>query len=362
MMPFIDLKAQYKTIKSQIKRRIDNVLEHGKFIMGPEVFELEERLAAYTGAKYCISCSSGTDALLLSLLVLGIKSGDEVIIPDFSFYATAEVISLIGAKPVFIDIKEDCYTMDPSKLQPAITAKTKAIITVSLYGQIAEMDEINKVALSHKIPVIEDAAQSFGAVYKGRKSGTLSDLGCTSFFPSKPLGCYGDGGAIFTNNEELALKLKSLRLHGQSERYVHSMVGINGRLDTIQAAVLLEKINIFDDELRRRREIAEFYSESFRGKLITPIKKAHTESAWAQYTIRVENREALCKTLKEDGVPTAIHYPSPLSQQPYYAIRGHVSTCQIADKVSKSVVSLPFHPYLEEKNMKKVIDKVLRMG
>lgn len=260
MIPFIDLKAQYEAIKPQVQARINQVLEHGQYIMGPEVIELEEKLAAYVGVKHCISASSGTDTLLIAMMALGIGSGDEVITTPFTFIATGEMIALLGAKPVFVDIDPKTYNIDPSKIAAAISHKTKAIMPVSLYGQCADMDEINVIANQHGLPVIEDAAQSFGATYKGRKSCALSTIGSTSFFPSKPLGGYGDGGALFTNDDTLAKAMKEIRVHGQDRRYHHPRIGINGRLDTLQAAILLAKLERFDWEVQQRQKVGAGYT------------------------------------------------------------------------------------------------------
>src|SRR5580658_5975421 len=292
-MEFIDLKAQYRRLKSSIDARIQAVLDHGQYILGPEVRELEERLAARIGAKYCISCASGTDALLLALMALGIKAGDEVVTAPFTFFATGEMIALIGAIPVFADIDPATYNLDPAVIEAAITPRTKAIMPVSLYGQPADMDAINVIAERYNLAVIEDAAQSFGALYHGRHSGNLSTIGCTSFFPSKPLGCYGDGGACFTNDDALAEAMLELRNHGQSARYLHTRIGINGRLDTLQAAVLLAKLEIFDEELVARAEVADRYTALLKDAVQTPTVLSDRTSAWAQYTIQVDERASV---------------------------------------------------------------------
>jgi UDP-2-acetamido-2-deoxy-ribo-hexuluronate aminotransferase len=349
-MDFIDLKAQYRHLKTSMDARIHAVLDHGQYILGPEVRELEERLAARTGARYCISCASGTDALLLALMALGIKPGDEVVTAPFTFFATGEMIALLGAIPVFADIDPSTYNLDPAKLEAAITPRTRAIMPVSLYGQPANMDAINAIAERHQLPVIEDAAQSFGALYKGRHSGNLSTIGCTSFFPSKPLGCYGDGGACFTNDEGLAAAIFELRNHGQDRRYHHTRLGINGRIDTIQAAVLLAKLEVFDDELVARNEVADRYAALLKGVVATPGLAAGSTSAWAQYTVEVEDREAVEKSMKEAGIPTAVHYPTALHLQPVFASlsqergwkRGSFPNSESA---GDRVISLPMHPY-----------------
>src|SRR5271170_4992838 len=288
-MEFIDLKSQYRNIKSSVDRRIQAVLDHGQYVMGPEIGLLEEALAVRTGARHCVACSSGTDALLLAMMALGIGPGDEVATSPFSFFATAEIIALLGAKPAFVDIDPVTYNLDPSLLRAAITPRTKAILPVSLYGQCADMDAIVRAA--GNIPVIEDAAQSFGATYKGRQSCNLSLIGCTSFFPSKPLGCYGDGGAVFTSDDQLAEKMRMLRNHGQDRRYHHPLIGVNGRMDTIQAAVLLAKLEVFDQEVQRRAEVGARYSELLHEIVKTPRIREGNTSVYAQYTIEVEGRD-----------------------------------------------------------------------
>ena len=345
MMEFIDLAAQQQRIKSEIDANIQKVLTHGKYILGPEVAELEEKLAAYTGAKYCITCANGTDALQIALMALGIGPGDEVITPGFTYIATAETVALLGAKPVYVDVYENTYNLNVELLEAAITDKTKAIIPVSLYGQCADFDGINAIAAKHNIPVIEDGAQSFGASYKGRKSGNLTTISCTSFFPSKPLGCYGDGGAIFTSDDELAQIIRQIARHGQDRRYHHIRVGVNSRLDTLQAAILLPKLAILDDEMRLRQEVAANYQRLFTevGFTATPYIEAHNISAYAQFTVRVPNRDAVQAKLKEAGIPTAVHYPIPLNKQPAVASD---AILPVGDKVAEEVMSLPMHPYL----------------
>lgn len=347
-MEIVDLKAQYQRIQNDIDAGIKRVLEHGKFILGPEVDELEERLANYTGAKYCITCANGTDALQIAQMALGIGPGDEVITPGFTYIATAETVALLGAKPVYVDIDPRTYNIDPVKLEAAITPHTKAIIPVSVYGQCADFDAINAIAAKHGIPVIEDAAQSFGASYKGRKSGNLTAVACTSFFPSKPLGCYGDGGAIFTSDEELSRVMRQIARHGQDRRYHHVRVGMNSRLDTLQAAILLAKLKIFDDEIVARQKIAHTYTRLFNeaGMSTTPFVEAHNISSWAQYTIQVSQRDAVQAKLKAAGIPTAVHYPIPLNRQP--AVMDPAAQLPIGDAVAEKVMSLPMHPYLSE--------------
>jgi UDP-2-acetamido-2-deoxy-ribo-hexuluronate aminotransferase len=352
-MEFIDLKTQYRGIKASVDRRIQAVLDHGQYVMGPEIAELEEVLAARTGAKHCIACSSGTDALLLAMMALGIKRGDEVVTTPFSFFATAEIIALLGAKPVFVDIDPVTYNLDPKLIRAVITERTKAILPVGLYGQCADMDAIAEAAGA--IPVIEDAAQSFGATYSAKQSCNLSLIGATSFFPSKPLGCYGDGGASFTSDDELAEKMRMIRNHGQDGRYHHPVIGVNARMDTIQAAVLLGKLEVFDDEVRRRAEVGARYSELLRSTVRTPRIAAGNTSVYAQYTIEVEEREAFQQAMKERGIPTTVHYPEALHLQPAFAYLGHINgDFPAAEAAAKKVVSLPMHPYLAEEDLVRV--------
>ena len=342
-IPFIDLKTQYQALKPQIQARIDAVLEHGQYIMGPEVKALEDKLAAFTGAKHCITCASGTEALLMSLMALGIGPGDEIVTTPFTFVATAEVIVLLGAKPVFVDVEPDTGNINADLIEAAITPRTKAIMPVSLYGQTADMDAINAIAAKHgNLPVIEDAAQSFGATYKGRKSCNLSTIGCTSFFPSKPLGCYGDGGAIFTNDDVLAQAMREIRVHGQSQRYVHTRVGVGGRMDTLQCAIVLAKMERFEWEVQQRHEIGERYNQRLDQAGIARIQqRADRTSVYAQYTVMVPNRKALQKRLAEAGIPTAVHYPVPLNEQPAYKHLCCPDCTPVAQQLAKRVMSLP---------------------
>ncbi|MBC70090.1 MULTISPECIES: DegT/DnrJ/EryC1/StrS family aminotransferase [Acinetobacter] len=344
MIDFIDLKAQQNRIKDKIDAGIQNVLTHGQYILGPEVIELEEKLASYVGAKHCITCANGTDALQIAQMAFGIGPGDEVITPGFTYIATAETVALLGAKPVYVDVNPKTYNLDVEKLEAAITPRTKAIIPVSLYGQCADFDAINMIAAKYSIPVIEDAAQSFGATYKGRKSCNLSTIACTSFFPSKPLGCYGDGGAIFTNDDEIAKVIRQIARHGQDKRYHHVRVGVNSRLDTIQAAILLPKLEILDDEIQTRQNLAEIYSKLLNeaGILTTPFIEDHNQSAWAQYTIQVSNRAEVQEKLKVQGIPTAVHYPIPLNKQP--AVADTSVILPIGDLLAQRVLSLPMNP------------------
>lgn len=357
-MEFFDLKSQQLRLKDQIDQGIQRVLSHGQYILGPEVYELEEKLADYVGAKYCITCANGTDALQIAQMALGIGADDEVITPGFTYIATAETVALLGAKPVYVDIDSKTYNLDISQLEAAITPKTKAIIPVSLYGQCADFDAINIIADKYGIPVIEDAAQSFGAIYKGRKSCSLSTIACTSFFPSKPLGCYGDGGAIFTDNDELAKAMRQISRHGQERRYYHVRIGVNSRLDTLQAAILLPKLEILDDEIQRRQKVAEIYNDLFNkvGICTTPFIEEYNQSAWAQYTIQVEDRSRIQEILELNHIPTAVHYPVPLNKQP--AVADSSIILPIGDTVAKKVMSLPMHAYLSTSEQEKIVQQL----
>ncbi len=348
-MEFTDLKTQYRALQGEIDARMRRVLEHGQYILGPEVRELEEKLAAYTGAKHCVTVASGTEALLIALMALDIKPGDEVITTPFTFVATGEMIVLLGAKPVFVDVEEDTANIDASRIAAAITAKTRAIMPVSLYGQPADMDEINAVAAKHGVAVIEDAAQSFGATYKGRKSCNLSTVGATSFFPSKPLGCYGDGGALFTSDDGLAQAMREIRHHGQSGRYQHTRIGVGGRMDTLQCAVVLAKLGRFEWELERRIALARRYDrllDAFR-----PIRvKSDRTSVYAQYTLRTPQRDRIQESLRAKGIPTAVHYPQSLHQQPAYAASYRGLSFPLSEKLAREVISLPMSADLSEKD------------
>jgi UDP-2-acetamido-2-deoxy-ribo-hexuluronate aminotransferase len=347
VIDFIDLKTQQNRIKDRLDARIARVLAHGQYILGPEVGELEGKLAAYAGVAHCISVANGTDALQIAQMALGIGRGDEVITPGFSYIATAETTALLGARPVYVDIDPRTYNLDPALLEVAITPRTKAIIPVSLYGQCADFDAINAIAARHGIPVIEDAAQSFGARYKGRKSCNLSTVACTSFFPSKPLGCYGDGGAIFTNDAELAKVVRQIARHGQDRRYHHIRIGVNSRLDTLQAAILLAKLDILDDEMALRQKVAQTYGRLLAeiDDVVAPTIEPHNTSAWAQYTVRVRDRDAVQAHLREAGVPTAVHYPIPLNRQP--ALADGSIRLDVGDQAAEQVMSLPMSPYLD---------------
>ncbi len=360
-IPFIDLHKQYLKYKDEIDCEIADVLDSSIYIGGKKITLLEEKLAKFTGSKKAIVCSSGTDALLLSLMALDIKQGDEVITTPFTFIATAEVIAHLGATAVFVDIDEKTYNIDPNKIESKITKNTKAILPVSLYGQPADMDEINSIAKKYNLKVIEDGCQSFGATYKDKKSCNLSDIGCTSFFPSKPLGCYGDGGAIFTNDEELAVKLKMLLNHGQSKRYKHKYIGINGRLDAIQAAVLLVKLKYFSSEVKKREEIGKRYTTLLQNSsIITPYIKNDRSSVYAQYSIRVKNRDEISKHLNEKGIPTAVHYPMPLHLQECFSYLGYKEgDFEVAEQISKEIMSLPMSPFLEKEDQDRIVKELL---
>ena len=358
-MEFIDLSAQYRVLKDSIHARMQKVLDHGQYIMGPEVQELEERLAAYTGARHCITVASGTEALLIALMAIGVKPGDEVITTPFSFIATAEVIALLGARPVFADIEPDTCNINAFLIEEKIGPRTRAIIPVSLYGQPSDMEEINAVAERHGLVVIEDAAQSFGADYQGRKSCNLSAIGCTSFFPSKPLGCYGDGGAIFTSDAELARTMREIRVHGQSQRYVHSRIGVGGRMDTLQCAVVLAKLEQFEWELEQRLAIGARYNELFSGRVRTVAQRPDRTSVFAQYTVMVENREAVQVFLRELNIPTAVHYPIPIPLQPAYMEPSAAAYFPIAQQRAKEVMSLPMGPYLARGSQTRIVEAVL---
>ncbi len=356
MIPFADLAAQQARLKDRIDAGIAGVLAHGKYILGPEVDALEEKLAAYTGATHCITCANGTDALQLALMALEVGPGDEVIVPAFSYIATAEVIKLLRAEIVYVDIEPDTYNLDPALLAEAITGRTRAIVPVALYGQCANMSAINDIAARHGIAVIEDAAQSFGATHNRTKSCNLSTIACTSFFPSKPLGCYGDGGALFTSDAGLAKVLRQTARHGQDGRYNHVRLGVNSRLDTIQAAILLAKLDILDDEIVARNRLANRYSSALGNRVGTPRIRAENTSAWAQYTIRVPSRSAVQATLAEQGIPTAVHYPAPLNRQPAVA---QPVTLPIGDTAADEVLSLPLHPYMDDQDADRITDALI---
>lgn len=368
-VPYLDLKPQYRSMESAINSRIKTVLEHGQFILGPEVEESEKALAKFVGAKFCLTAASGTDALMIALMALDIGPGDEVITTGFSFFATAEVISLVGATPVFADIDPVTFNLDPKKVEPLINKRTKAIMPVSLYGQPADFAQFNALGKKYGVAVIEDAAQSFGAAYNakcdchcsGKKSGALGLVGATSFFPAKPLGCYGDGGAIFTDDEGLFKKMSIVRVHGQESRYHHVAIGINGRLDTIQCAVILEKLKRYDWEIERRNRVATMYNEAFAGlsdKMVIPKVMSDRGSVWAQYTVLVKDRDGFASALKAKGIPTSVHYPSPLHWQPVYRDLREKYHLPHAEAASKQCISLPLYADMPETDVNRVIQAV----
>ena len=359
IIDFANLKIAYQKNQEAFEEAMQKVLTNAAYIMGPEIEELERELSAFTGAEYAITCSSGTDALLLAMMALGVQPGDEIITTPFTFIATAETIALLGAKPVFVDIDKDTYNIDPAQIEAKITDKTKAIIPVSLYGQVSDMDEINAIAKKHNLSVIEDAAQSFGATYKGRKSCNLSTIACTSFFPAKPLGCFGDGGAVFTNNKDLAEKIKSLRVHGQTKRYTHKYTGLGARLDTLQAAVLLIKLKHYKEDIKMRQQVAEQYHDLLKDLLPIPHIKEHNTSVWAQYSIRVASRDLVQQKLKEKGIPTAVHYTTPLHLQECFKPLGYkTGDFPVSEVVSKEIISLPMNPYLTQAEQKYTVKEL----
>lgn len=358
---FANLPKAYLDHEQEFDSAISQVVKNANYIMGEPIHELEEKLKNFTGAKHAISCSSGTDALILALMAIDIKPGDEVITTPFTFIATAETIAFLKATPVFVDINESTFNIDASLIEEKITDKTKAIIPVSLYGQVAGMDEINKIAQKYNIKVIEDAAQSFGATYKGKRSCSLSEFACTSFFPAKPLGCFGDGGAVFTNNDRLAEKMKSLRLHGQSKRYHHKYIGIGGRLDTLQAAILNIKLKYYEKDILKRQKVAEQYNNYLKGSVDTPKILDNNTSVWAQYSIRIPKREEVQRLLSEKGIPSAVHYPQPLHLQECFDYLNYkAGDFPISERVSKDIMSLPMNPYLTEEEIQ-YISKTLKL-
>jgi UDP-2-acetamido-2-deoxy-ribo-hexuluronate aminotransferase len=362
-MDFIDLKTQYRRLKPAMDARMAKVLAHGQYILGPEIAELEVALANYAGTRHCVAASSGTDTLLIALMALGIGRGDEVITPPFTFIATGEMILLAGATPVFADIEPRTWNLDPSQVEAAITARTRAIMPVSLYGQCADMTAINAIAKRHRLPVIEDAAQSFGATQHGRRSCALSLIGSTSFFPSKPLGAYGDGGALFTDDDALAAAMREIRVHGQDRRYHHPRLGLNGRLDTLQAAVLLSKLEVFDEEVAARARIGARYGELIReafgghdDRVVTPWLAPGNTSVYAQYTIEVDDRAGVEARMKARGIPTAVHYPVPLHLQPVFALLGYrAGAFPASERAAGRVISLPMHPYLDDDQQRSIV-------
>ena len=368
-MQFIDLKSQQKLIRKKIDQRIKNILDHGQYIMGPEVDELEEKLADYVNVKHCITCSSGTDALLIPLMAMGIGPGDAVITTPFTYIATAEVIALVGATPIFCDIYDRTFNINPEQLQKTFdlaisrNLKPKAIMPVDLFGLPARYRLIEKFTKEKNLMVIEDAAQGFGGKINERRAGSFGDVAGTSFFPAKPLGCYGDGGAIFTNNDELAEKMKSIRVHGGGkDKYQNERIGINGRLDSIQAAILLEKIELFDKELSFRNKAAKFYTQNINKMFISPHVPDKYYSSWAQYSIITPhhiNRDKIIEKLKENGIPSMVYYRIPIHLQKGYAHFGNkIGEFAVSENISKKILSLPMHPYLDEETQNKVIKAI----
>lgn len=358
---FANLQYQHTLYQEEIEQAVTKVMRNCNFIMGEEIAQLEKSLENFTGAKYAISCSSGTDALLLAMMALDIKPGDEVITTPFTFIATAETIAFLGAKPVFVDIDEETYNIDPSKIEALITPKTKAIIPVSLYGQPADMDSIQTIATKYNLKVIIDGAQSFGSTYKGKTDSNLGDISCTSFFPAKPLGCYGDGGAVFTNDDALAEKIRSLRLHGQTKRYHHKYIGMGGRLDTIQAAVLNVKLSHYKKDLALRQTVAGKYTKTLSRNPFITIPTVHDDctSAWAQYSIRVKNRDVLQENLKLAGIPTAVHYPLPLHIQEAFKYLGYkIGDFPISETVANEIMSLPMNPYVTDEEINYISEQM----
>lgn len=361
-MEFIDLKDQLRRYRDDIEMRMAAVLEHGHFIMGPEIADLEKQLAEYTGVRHAMTVASGTDSLEIALRSLGIGPGDEVITVPFTWISSAEAVLLVGAKPVFVDISPVDFNLDVAKLEAAITPRTRAIMPVSLFGQMPDFEEINRVASAHGLAVLEDGAQSFGATQNGRKSCGISTIGSTSFFPAKPLGCYGDGGALFTDDDELAAKMKAIRTHGGVKRHHHTLVGMNGRFDTLQAAVLLAKLPHFPEEVDARGRIGARYSALLAGTCETPQVCSGNTHVYAQYTIRVADRDHLGGCLKEVGIPTAVYYPKCLHEQPVFANLGYQwGDFPESEKASREVISLPMHPFLSETEQDRVIAEVKRV-
>ena len=357
---FIDLKRQYQAYKKEIDTQINEVLTSSAFIMGSKVTELEQRLCEFVGTKYAIGCSSGTDALLLALMAYDIQPGDEIITTPFSFIATSEVIALLKAKPVFVDINEQTFNIDPAKIPQAITGKTRGIIAVDIFGQCADYDQINKIAKANNLFVIEDAAQSFGARYKERQACSLTDIGCTSFFPAKPLGCYGDGGAVFTNDANIDDVMRSMRIHGQGEnKYDNIRIGINARIDTIQAAVLLVKLAHYEDEIKKRNTVAAYYNHHLDQCVKVPLITPDNVSVFAQYSILCQDRDELQQHLKEKDVPTAIHYLKPLHLQPAFSDLGYKKgDFPVSEKTCQNVLALPMHPFMLEEDQNFIVESI----
>lgn len=357
-MQFVDLNKQYEMYKTEIDSAIGNVIRTASFINGPAISELETALSKYTGVKHSMTCASGTDALLIAMMALDVQPDDEILVPAFTFIATASQISVLKAKPVFVDVDPITFNIDTSLIEKKITKKTVGIIPVSLYGQCADYDEINKIAAKHGLWVMEDGAQSFGAEYKGKKSCSLTKIATTSFFPAKPLGCYGDGGAIFTDDDNLAAKIRLIKNHGQEKRYHHKVIGLNGRMDTMQAAITNVKLKHFDQEVSKRNEVAALYTEYLHSITDTPKVLGHNRSSWAQYTIRVKNRDEVCKKLSERKIPTAVHYPMPLPRQEAFKYLADLDKYPLSDQLASTVMSLPMHAFLTREEIKSVCDNL----
>lgn len=359
-MEFIDLKTQYRKYQSEIDDRLRRVLDHGHFIMGPEITELEEKLADYVGVRHCLTVASGTDSLEIALRALGIGPGHEVITVPFTWISSAEVISLVGAKPVFIDIEPQTYCLDIDQLEKAISPATKAILPVSLFGQMPDFTRINEIAANHGLPVIEDGAQSFGATQNGQKSCGVTRIGSTSFFPAKPLGCFGDGGALFTDDDDLAEKMRAIRTHGGIKRHHHPILGMNGRFDTLQAAVILAKLPYFEEEIQLRAKIGQRYSEALQKVCHVPAVANGNTHVYAQYTIELPNRDLLASTLKDVGIPTAVYYPKCLHEQPVFRDLGYEwGQFPLSEKASRRVLSLPMHPFLPESEQDLIVRTIV---
>jgi UDP-2-acetamido-2-deoxy-ribo-hexuluronate aminotransferase len=354
-MQFADLKRQYEEYRAEIDAAMSAVIEGTRFINGEEVSLLEQELSAFSGAEYSIACSSGTDALLVPLMAKEIEPGDEIIVPAFTYIATGTMVAHWGAKPVFVDVDPVSFNIDPERIEEKITGRTKGIFAVSLYGQPADFQSINAIAEEHGLWVLEDGAQSFGAKLGDRRSCSLSHLATTSFFPAKPLGCFGDGGAIFTDDEETATRMRQLINHGQVKRYYHRYVGINGRMDTIQAAVLRVKLRHFQREIEMRQSAADYYDERLTGMVRTPVIAPDRDSTWAQYTVRVSDREAVRKNMQEQGVPTSVHYPMPLNRQEAFAYLGDHTHYEVAETLAAEVLSLPMHAFISREDQDQVI-------
>ncbi len=358
---FANLTKAYQEHSSEFETAALDVMSSARYILGKETDELEESLQNFVQSDYALGVSSGTDALLLAMMALGIRGGDEIITTPFTFIATAETIACLGAKPVFVDIDEQTFNIDASRIENAITEKTKAIMPVSLYGQMPDMDEINAIALKHNLVVIEDAAQSFGALYKGKRSCSVSTIGCTSFFPAKPMGCFGDGGAVFTQDAELYNKMKAMRVHGQVERYTHKYIGMGGRLDNLQAAILNVKLQHYEKDIERRQNIAEMYTQLLKDYILTPNIKEGRTSVWAQYTVRIKNREQVQLRLKKAGIPTAVHYPIPMHLQECFAYLGHKKDdFPVSEICAAEVMSLPMNPYLTNDEIKYITSNLIK--